>query len=70
MYLSLPLPVETHHEINVVYVPYLPSERLLSMSVQLTKEAKVKDLIQEISKTTKEQNVSLSSKRIPLMYGL
>jgi hypothetical protein len=50
MYLSLPLPVESHHELNIVYVPYSPSERLLSMSIQLNKDAKVKDLKKEIRK--------------------
>lgn len=50
MYLSLPLPAEKHDEISVVYVPYLPSEKPLSMSIQLQSGAEMKHLKQEIEK--------------------
>ncbi|KAI9487251.1 MAG: hypothetical protein EXX96DRAFT_615041 [Benjaminiella poitrasii] len=43
MYLSLPLPMDTKWEINVVYVPYLPSQKQLKMKIHLNKDANVKN---------------------------
>jgi hypothetical protein len=58
MYLSLPLPTEPRNEINVVFVPYLPSQRQLKMTIQLKKETKVSELKQEIE--NKVASLSLS----------
>lgn len=56
MYLSLPLPsAETKCEIEVVYVPYQPSQKQLKVTISLNKEAKIGHLKQEI-----ENNVALS----------
>ncbi|KAK4515800.1 uncharacterized protein ATC70_010755 [Mucor velutinosus] len=47
MYISLPLPVDKG-EINVVYVPYLPSQRQLAIKIQLEREATIKELKQQL----------------------
>ncbi|GAN08057.1 ubiquitin carboxyl-terminal hydrolase 4-like [Mucor ambiguus] len=50
MYISLPLPVGKC-EINVVYVPYLPSHRQLAIKIQLEREATIKELKQQVEKS-------------------
>lgn len=49
MYLSLPLPMDKS-EINVVYVPYLPSQKQLKLTIQIEKDANIGQLKEEIEK--------------------
>lgn len=61
MYLSLPLPAETNCEIEVVYVPYLPSQRQLKMTIQLNKDANISHLKQEIENNIISSSLSISN---------
>lgn len=54
--------MEIKSEINVVYVPYLPSQRQLKMKIQLKKEAKVSELKQEIENNSTSLSPSISNK--------
>ncbi|KAI8098402.1 uncharacterized protein B0P05DRAFT_582735 [Gilbertella persicaria] len=59
MYLSLPLAQqqdEKKREINIVYVPYLPSQKQLKTKVYLAQDATIEQLKQEV-----ENNINLSS---------
>lgn len=48
MFLSLPIPEETKCKIDVVYIPYVPSQRQLKMTIHLSKDATISQLKQEI----------------------
>lgn len=61
MYLSLPLPEETKCKIDVIYVPYLPSQRQLKMTIHLNKDAKVSQLKQEIENNIISSSLSISN---------
>jgi hypothetical protein len=50
MYLSLPLPMDKS-EINVVYVPYLPSQKQLKLTIQIEKDANIGQLKEEVEKS-------------------
>ncbi|KAL7319478.1 hypothetical protein PS15m_002608 [Mucor circinelloides] len=58
MYISLPLPVDKC-EINVVYVPYLPSQRQLAIKIQLDRDATVKELKQQAEKRIAASSLSI-----------
>lgn len=48
MFLSLPIPEETEFKIDIVYIPYVPSQRQLKMTIHLSKDATISQLKQEI----------------------
>lgn len=58
MYISLPLPVDKC-EINVVYVPYLPSQKQLAIKIQLDRNATVKELKQQAEKRIAASSLSI-----------
>ncbi|KAG2194502.1 hypothetical protein INT47_005775 [Mucor saturninus] len=61
MYLTLPLPEDTQCKIDVVYVPYQPSQRQLKTTIHLNNDAKVSQLKQEIENNISSSSLSISN---------
>lgn len=61
MYLTLPLPEDTQCKIDVVYVPYQPSQRQLKMTIHLNNDAKISQLKQEIENNITSSSLSISN---------